>query len=202
VNDKKINSQGQQGRGHDSPPCKDSRFVTILAWVFIGFFGYSVISTLVQGIVFYITPPLELLGRFFPDLDIRMFLPPAFIYFAEHIHGFLSVTFVVSLVALFVSFAFYKRRNWARISMAVFMVATIVFSFMGFYFHDAFLLPAGAGEGMQRIVDSMNRLMGIFLIVIVIVITLFHGWLTYKLLSKPIRDQFVEQASHDRQQKP
>jgi hypothetical protein len=169
---------------------KDSRFVTILAWIFIGFFGYSVVSTLVQSVVFYITPPLDMIQRFFPDLDITMFLPPAFIYFSEHIHVFLSVTFSVSLVSLFVSYAFYKRRNWARIFMAVLMIVTIIFSFTGFFFHNAFLLPDAGSEGMQQITNSMNRLMGISLIVIVVLITLFHGWLAYKLLSKNIMKQF------------
>ena len=85
---------------HQDRVDKDSRFVTVLSWTFIGFFGYSVMSALVQGVVFYFKPPPAFLEVFYPGLDLRMFLPPAFFYILEHIHLFLGVSLAFSLPAL------------------------------------------------------------------------------------------------------
>jgi len=172
---------------------KKSKFVTNLAYILIAFFGYSTTATLAQSIIFFFRPPIELLRMISTttNIDILEFMPPAFIYVMEHIHLFLSVSFVFSLISLISSFAFLKRRNWARIFFVVFMIVTIVFSFSGFLFHDAFMVEIPADEVLREIVESMNKLIDISLIALVVIIALFHTWLAYKLLSNSVRDEFV-----------
>ncbi len=172
---------------------KKSKFITNIGYVFIGFFGYSTTATLLQSIIFLFKPPIELLRMISPttDIDITVFMPPAFIYVMEHIHPFLSVSFVFSLISLIASFAFLKRRNWARIFFVVFMIVTIVFSFTGIFFHDAFMLEIPADENMRVIVESVNKLIKMSLIAIVVIIVTLHGWLAYQFISKSVREEFV-----------
>ena len=173
---------------------KRSKFVTNLGYIFIGFFGYSTTAALVQSIIFLFKPPIELIRMISPakNIDIMAFMPPAFIYVMEHIHLFLSVSFVFSLISLIASFAFLKRRNWARIFFVVFMIITIVFSFSGFLFHDDFMVEIPADENLQEIVASMNKLINMSLIALVVIIVLFHTWLVYKLLSKGVKEEFED----------
>ncbi len=178
----------QQNKGN-----KKSKFVTNLAYILIAFFGYSTTASLVQSIIFLFKPPIELLRMISPttNIDITAFMPPAFIYIMEHIHLFLSVSFVFSFISLFASFAFLKRRDWARIFFVVFMIVTIVFSFTGFLFHDAFMVEIPADEVLREIVASMNKLINMSLIALVVIIALFHTWLAYKLLSNSVKEEFV-----------
>jgi len=180
----------QRNRGN-----KKSKFVTNIGYIFIGFFGYSTTSALVQSIIFLFKPPIELLRMISPatNIDITAFMPPAFIYIMEHIHLFLSVSFVFSLISLIASFAFLKRRNWARIFFVVFMIGTIGFSVTGFLFHDALMVEIPVDENLQEIVASMNKLINISLIAMVVIIVLFHTWLVYKLLSKSVSVEFASE---------
>lgn len=169
---------------------KKSKFVTNLGWIFIGFFGYSTTVTLLQSIVFLIKPPIELLKGIFTCINVMDYIPPAFIYVLKNLRLFTMMSFILSIITLIASFAFLKRRNWARIFFAIFMIGTIVFSFTGIFHHDVFMLDIPVDENMGEIVYKMNKVIGVFLITMVIIIFVLHGWLAYKLLSKNVREEF------------
>ncbi|UCH95774.1 MAG: hypothetical protein JSV88_02715 [Candidatus Aminicenantes bacterium] len=172
---------------------KTTKFVTNLAWVFVGFFGYSTVSTLLQSILFFIKPPLELFKKFFTtftNIGLMEYMPPAWMYILENMYIFASISFAFSLITLTASFAFLKRKNWARIFFAVFMLATMVVSIAGFFFHHHLLLEIPTDKELRTLVEAINRLLNISFTAMVIVIIALHSWLAYKLLSKNIKNEF------------
>ena len=170
---------------------KESKFVTRLGWVFFGFSLYSAAASVAQSILFIYSPPAELLGRFPTHINIMELIPPAFIFFFDHIHVFSAVSFVFSIAAVVASRAFLKRRDWARIFFAVVIALTAIFSLAGFFFLDAFKFRIPAGINLRQGMAQMNRFLDIYIIAMILLIVVFHGWLTYKLLSKDIKSEFT-----------
>ncbi len=173
----------------------ESKFVTNLAWVLVGFFGYSTISSLLQSIMFFFKPPPELLKEFsaiFPNMSLIMeYLPPTWKHSLEHMHFFTAISFILFLITLIASFAFLKRRNWARIYFALFLLVTIAISVVGFFFRRIFLLEIPTDPELGILIESINRMLNLSFAAMVILIFISHGWLAYKLLSKNVKDEFL-----------
>lgn len=172
----------------------ESKFVTNLSWVLVGFFGYSTITSLLQSIMFFFKPPPELLKAFsaiFPNMAFIMeYLPPTWKYSLEHMHLFTAISFILSLITSIASFAFLKRRNWARIYFAVFLLVTIAISVVGFFFRRLFLLEIPTDPELGILIESINRMLNLSFAALVIIIIASHGWLAYKLLSKNVKHEF------------
>ncbi|MCP5108480.1 MAG: hypothetical protein GY950_34160, partial [bacterium] len=146
-----------------------------------------------QWIVIYFKSPREIIQGLFKDSYILDFMPPAFFYFLDHMMHFSIVSVVVSLVTFIAAIAFLKRRNWARIYFAVFMIVTAGSGFVGIIFHDAFMMtmPPGGDVNMLPMLESMNKMMNIFILVMGLMILVFHAWLANKLLSKDLKAEFT-----------
>lgn len=176
----------------------EAKFVTNLAWVLVGFFGYSTVTSLLQTIMFFFKPPLELLKEFsaiFANANISPImehLPRTWKYGLAHMHFFTGISFLLSLITLIASFAFLKRRDWARIYFAVLMIVTIAISIIGFYFRRMFLLEIPQDPELGILIESINRMLNLSYAVLVIIIIAFHGWLAYKLLSRNVKYEFHE----------
>jgi len=172
----------------------ESKFVTNLSWVLVGFFGYSTVTSLLQTVVFFFKPPHDLRKEFsaiFASMaPIMDHLPPAWKYSLEHVHLFTAISFILSLITLIASFAFLKRRDWARIYFAVFMIVTIALSVVGFLFRRMFLLEIPADPELGILIESINRMLNLSFAAMVIIIIASHGWLAYKLFSKNVKDEF------------
>lgn len=172
----------------------ESKFVTNLSWVLVGFFGYSTVTSLLQTVVFFFKPPHDLLKEFsaiFASMaPIMDHLPPAWKYSLEHIYLFTAASFILSLITLIASFAFLKRRDWARVYFAVFLLVTIAISVVGFLFRRIFLLEIPTDPELGILIESINRMLDLSFAAMVILIITSHGWLAYKLLSKKVKGEF------------
>jgi hypothetical protein len=120
------------------------------------------------------------------------YMPPTWIYILENMYIFALVSFVFSLISLLASFAFLKRKDWARIFFAVFILATMVLSIAGFFFHHHLLLEIPTDKELRSVVEAINRLLNISFFAMIIIIIAFHSWLAYKLLSQNIKNEFIE----------
>jgi hypothetical protein len=172
----------------------ESKFVTNLSWVLVGFFGYSTVTSLLQSIMFFFKPPAQLL-KDFPAIFARFgpiieHLPGAWKYSLEHMHLFTAISFILSLITLIASFAFLKRRDWARVYFAVFLLVTIAISVVGFLFRRLFLLEIPTDPELGILIESINRMLNLSFAAMVIIIIASHGWLAYKLLSKKVKGEF------------
>jgi hypothetical protein len=71
------------------------------------------------------------------------------------------------------------------------MLATMVLSIAGFFFHNHLLLEIPADKELRSLVEAINRMLNISFTAMIIVIIAFHSWLAYKLLSKNIKNEFT-----------
>lgn len=175
---------------------KETKFVTVLSWVFMGFSGYSTTLSFFFFILFLFKPPVELLEMINSYIEILIFIPPKIITLLKnHYIAFSLFSLAFSITLLTVSFALLKRRNWARIFTVFIMMLTMALSITGLFFHDFFMLAIPGNEYLQEVIERMNKIIDIALILLTIVIVLLHGWLTWKLLSKPVRDEFTRHTN-------
>lgn len=170
----------------------EPKFVTMLALVIMGFFGYSTIVSFLSLVVYLFKSPVELLGILDSYVEITPFIPPAIIHFLENYYiEFSTFSLVFSLIILTASFSLLKRRNWARIFIIGFMLLTIVLSIASLFFHDFFMLDNRGNEYIREAIEKMNDMIGIFLAVFAIVVVLLHGWAAWMLLSQKVRNEFT-----------
>ncbi|MCP4149498.1 MAG: DUF2157 domain-containing protein [bacterium] len=128
------------------------------------------------------------------DIDVTVLMPQVIISCLENWYLEISViSFVVSAVCTVVSYAFVKRRNWARIFFVVFLLLSAVVSGGGIFFQGQFQVPVPGDMSMVPVVEAVNKSLTISLYVMVIVIVVFHCWLAFKLLSKEIKEEFREE---------
>ena len=173
---------------------KKNSFITNLGWVFLVFSLYSTATSLAQLIYFLHHPPAELLGKFFTHFNIMEFLPLAFIFVFDHIHFFSVLSLVFSLASIAASRAFLKRQDWGRVFLAIVIIVSIVFGIASLFILDAFNFNPPANPGLREMTLQINRILRLYIIVLVPVITAIHGWLAYKLLSKEIKNEFRDHA--------
>ncbi len=172
----------------------ETKFVTMLAWVIMGFFGYAATVSFLSLVVYFFKSPVELLGILDSYIEITPFIPPAVVHFLENYYiEFALFSFVLSLILLAASFSLQKRRNWARLFIIGFMLLTIVISIAGLFFHDFFMLDSGGNEYIQEALDKINDMIEISLVVFAVVVVLLHGWVAWKLLSPKVRNEFTGQ---------
>lgn len=158
--------------------------------MFLIFSLYSAAASLLQIIYFMRHPPAEFLEKFFTHMDIMKMMPPAFTFFFDHILFFSVLSLAFSLASLAASRAFLKRRDWARVFFAVVMILSIVLSAACLFILDAFNFSTPGNPGMREMVREVNRILRIYIMVMIPMIAAFHGWLAYKLLSKQIKEEF------------
>jgi hypothetical protein len=173
---------------------KKNTFITNLGWVFLVFSLYSAAASLAQIIYFLHHSPAELLGKFFSHFNIMEFLPPAFIFVFDHIHLFSIISLVFSLASTAASWAFIKRRDWGRAFFAAVMIVSIIFGAACLFILDAFNFSSPTNPGLREMTRQINRILRLYIIVLIPVIAAIHGWLAYKLLSKDIKDEFRDRA--------
>lgn len=169
---------------------KKNTFITNLGWAFLIFSLYSAAASLAQILYFLHHPPAELLGKFFTHFNIMEFLPPFFIYIFDHIQFFSVLSLVFSIVSVAASRAFLKHRDWGRVFFVVVMIVSIVFGIASLFILDAFNFNSPPNAGLREMTRQINRILRLYIIILVPVITAVHGWLAYKLLSKEIKDEF------------
>lgn len=103
-----------------------SKFVTVVAWVFIVFTGIAALLSLMQSVVLfgYIGP--DLVGRYFEDPENM----PAFTrLIVQAFPLLLVVNLTASVVTLVSSIGLLKRKNWARVVFIGMMLFGIVYQF-------------------------------------------------------------------------
>jgi hypothetical protein len=157
----------------------------------MGVFGYTTTVSLIQFVIFLLKPPLELLEEFDTYELILEFLPPGILYYLKHWYlQFALISFLISLVSLVASLAFLKRRNWARIVLTIVIILPIFICFLGMLYHQQLLIPVPTHIDMREVIHSTNKSIELTLVVFMLLVVLLHTWLAYKLLSKPVREEF------------
>jgi hypothetical protein len=164
-----------------------STFVTAVAWIAIIFSAVSTAIGALQNALVWLLVPQELLEA---EMSRQMPAVPLFVF--HYFQWIVLALWVGSLVTLVVGIGLLRRQEWARIAfivlLAVSALATIALSVlqatsMETMFPDAGSLPAD--------VQRAKTVFTAFMCLLNVVVVLAHGWLIWKFVSLPIREEFT-----------
>lgn len=170
-----------------------SRFVTVLAWIFIAFSGFGTFISVLQNIMIqtvFNNPELDKAFHSSPP-DV----PPFALFMIGHMQLFFLAFLLFSVFMLVSSIGLLRRWNWARLCFIGLMVLTIVWQLVGLGIQ--FSMFSSIREQISSASAQGGPNMGAFVIAIGVVSILFalgfsvlFGWIVKKLMSAPIAAEF------------
>lgn len=172
-------------------PVPRSAFVSTIGWSFVALSGMGTMITILQNVMVH---------TFFnsPDFDQAMKTMPAdtpwmFKLMLSNFKTFIGLMLAASLTMLVTSIGLLMRKNWARITMAVLMIGSVVSQLLGLI---AQLSVMGHMRAQVAAAPGAPD-MGLFFIVMAIFSTLFglgfcflFGWIAKRLISPDIAAEF------------
>jgi hypothetical protein len=180
-----------------------SIFVTVLAWIFIGLTGLATLVSLMQNLM------LQLI--FVPlmqqkHLDMTQNLPPGLPvqmgWIFHHFFWFFRIFLLLSLSMLITSIGLLLRKEWARKLFIGLMAFGIFYHIAGLFFQwwymnavfDHIPLPPNPKPDAAQVMQIMQGFMTVirvFSVLMSIGMTILFGWIIKKLVSTPIRQEFM-----------
>lgn len=158
-----------------------STFITVLSWIFIVLSAFATLVSITQNILyhFFIKPQFNIETEIKSDFILES------LFFSNFgliliISSILIISFFISSVGLL------KRKNWARISIMVFLGLGITYNTLFFIAFNSF---SGLFE-FQRMDSFEFTFLLISLIVILGFCSLFT-WIIIKLNSHKIKEEFL-----------
>jgi len=177
-----------------APP--PSTFVTVLAWLGILYHG---------GMLFVGGLEAFMFRQFFRDPAAwkAMMTPPGgmpnamdvFPFASRMLWGLLVGLLVWALVGLAASIGLLRRRNWARVTTIVLLALSIAWmlAMLAIQVMTAGITLPPPAEGVPDM-TGMIRSMRIVMSILSVTMGAGCGWVIYKLVSEPIRAEFVQDA--------
>ena len=183
----------EQEQSHNAIQQK-STFVTVTAWLFIIFGGFSTLISLLQNIMVHFMFPREEMNEAFNQPQVNEQVPILVEFMFRNINIFLFVFFLLTAFTFIASIALLKRKNWARIYFIGILALGILWNFGGvvmqqFMFSSMAELPLDAG-GPPEFQTAMT-VMRIGTIVFALAVCALLAWMIKKFSSANIKAEFV-----------
>ena len=170
-----------------------SKFVTVVAWIFIVLTGFGLFIAILQNIMITMMFPVDEMQKLFNQPEAAEHIPALARFMALHIRllflGFLFVTAVTFISSI----GLLKRKNWARIFFIVIMVLGIIGNLSAIFLQGAMMPkipPVPQHPGMPDF-QSMFIIMRVFSAMMAIGMSVLLGWIIKKLVSKEIKREFI-----------
>ena len=168
-----------------------SKFVTVIAWIFIVGSGFATFVSILQNIIVNLIFPMEMVREAFNDTQAQEHIPSAFRFLFLNIRTFLFGFFVLSAATLTSAIGLLKRKNWARILFIVMMSLGIFLHLGGVVLHfSMFSAMPVPEEGMPDHFMMMVNIMKGFSLGLALGISVLLVWIIKKLVSAKIRAEF------------
>lgn len=186
--------------GAAAPSSPRSSFVTVLAWLGIIFFGLSSVVGLFQAFMFRTMfqpggPFDAMRSDSFPGPP----MPHEMQYVLDHVEAFFLIYAACVALGLVASIGLLHRRNWARVIYIALLGANIVWSVVALLAgrHLMAAMPFPPADTLPNAPDvaGMMRMMSIFMTALTVVTSAVCAWLIVRLVSRPIRAEFVGEES-------
>jgi hypothetical protein len=169
-----------------------SKFVTVIAWIFIVGSGFATFVSILQNIIVNLIFPTEIIREAFNDATAQEHIPSAFRFLFLNIRTFLFGFFVLSAATLTSAIGLLRRRNWARILFVVMMCLGILLHAGGVALHfSMFSAMPVPEEGMPDHFMIMVNIMKGFSVGLALGMSVLLGWIIKKLVSAKIRAEFM-----------
>src|SRR5258708_7056297 len=174
-----------------------SNFVTVVAWIFIAFSGFATFIPLLQNLMVAIMPKAFFnQARKAPTLTRTMPAGPRFMF--AHFQLMVLVMFIVCAATLISSIGLLRRHNWARLVFVTLLGLGGLYNVGAIFLQQSMTasfgrpFPAGSALGpadqqFQQMVAPMKATM----VVIEIGFAALFCWIIVKLVSPPIRAEFI-----------
>jgi len=162
----------------------------VLAWIFIVMSGLSTIISMLQNFMLFLVFPSSRMVEFMRSPEIAPRIPPIHRFMFSHIQLIMPAVLLISVLTLVSSIALLKRKNWGRIVFVALMALGIVYS-LGL----VFLLPVLSrempyGPAAQEF-EAAFSIVRVFMTVFSLGLALLLGWIIKRLMSEPIRAEFI-----------
>ena len=170
-----------------------STFINVLAWLFILGAGFSTLISLLQNVMLHRMFPA---GRVTEAVNSSTDQIPSDIAFLfNHIELLFFIFLLLSITSFISAIALLKRKNWARIAFIIFMALGILWNVIGvsLQFSMSNMIPAGAPTEMESVMTHMK----IASLVMALAFSALFAWIIKKLLSTPIKAEFISPALYD-----
>ncbi len=176
------------------PQLPRSTLVTVLAWITIVMAGFSTLIAVLQSVM------VNALFAFveLPDLAPPGAepVPPFFRFMFEHVRLLVLMFLVVSGVSFLTGIGLLWRKNWARLVFVLLLGLGILWNIAGVALQRIFFssmppLPSDAPPQFEVLLSRMTSVIFVFAIIIALAISVLFGWLIARLLSRPIRAEFL-----------
>jgi hypothetical protein len=180
-----------------------STFVTVLAWIFIGITGFASLIALMQNLmVQLIFVPLMQQQHVHMSQNLPPGMPVQMGWMFDHIFWIFRIFLMLSLAVLIASIGLLLRKEWARKLFIGLLAFGIFYQIAGLFFQwwymsavfDHFPLPPNPKPDEAQVMQVMQGFMiviRVFSALMAVGIGILFGWIIKKLVSAPIRQEFV-----------
>lgn len=172
-----------------------STFVTVLAWIFIVFAGFSTFISLLQNVMINTMFPLEQMRS--QGWSANQQMPAFFQFMLGHIQLFFLLFLLLSSSTLAAAIGLLRRKNWARLVFVAILALGIVWNVAGLVLQQVMFSsmstpPSNAPAGFRAEFDHMTSIMFAFTVVMAVGFSVLFAWLIKRLVSAPIRGEFTQ----------
>lgn len=171
-----------------------STFVTVTAWIFIIFGGFSTLISLMQNIMIHFIFPQEEMNAAFSQPEVADQVPILVEFMFNNFNLFIFVFFLLTAFTFIASIALLKRKNWARLYFIGILSIGILWNIGGvvmqhFMFSSMAEMPVEAG-GPPEFQTAMT-VMRIATIVLALAGCALLAWMIKKFTSENIKAEFI-----------
>jgi len=171
-----------------------SRFITVLAWIFIVIGGFAAFTSGIQTLMLAFFP----LGQMAETMQTSHAgqTAPSWLFTILSYAPFITAAYFALTAFVFAAaIGLLKRRNWARIAFVWIMVLGIVWNLAGlaiplFGFPTFLLSMENTSPDVAEGLGFLRNAMFVFMGGMALLFTLLFGWIIRTLLSPRIRAEF------------
>lgn len=180
-----------------------STFVTVVAWVFIGLTSFATLISLLQNLMLQLVfVPLMQQQHVNMSQNLPHDMPVQMSWMFDHFIWLFRIFLLLSVSVLIASIGLLLRKEWARRLFIGLMAFGILYQIAGLFFQwwymsavfDHLPMPSNpkpdAVQAMQ-VMQGVMSVIRIFSALMSIGLSLLFGWIIKKLISAPIRQEFM-----------
>ncbi|MDZ7735251.1 MAG: hypothetical protein U5P41_03235 [Gammaproteobacteria bacterium] len=123
-------------------------------------------------------------------------LPPMAQFMAGHFEVFFGLMFLLAVLTLVASIGLLLRKNWARLTFIILMIAGIIWNLGSLAVQQVFFrtmpVPEDAPADFVQHSQGMMNIMNIFSIALAVIVCALFGWIAWRLASPAIRQEFQQ----------
>jgi hypothetical protein len=168
-------------------------FVTALAYSFIALSCASLLMSLIQYLLFTHLLPKDALRELFIDAVQLNLIPALIVAIIENMHVLSIALFISAGATLLLSVALLKRREWARVLFAWFLIVTALVHFGAALLPFIFVQEAAQPipEELRGAVETVRTVLTVSCVGMGLVFGACFAWAAKRLFDTDVKNEFI-----------